>query len=141
MPIQKGSRVILQYRLVDVQGNLLDESHEPVSFIVGKGEILPAFEDALLGKEAGETCTFTLGPEEAFGEWREELIFRVPREKLQGQDEPPLEAGQTVTLYTPEGDTVTVYVREAGEDFVEFDANHPLAGQTLTYTVQVLQVE
>lgn len=94
MPISEGSLVTLSYRMLDAEGVLLDESEAPVSFTVGSGEILPAFEQALLGKEAGEVHTFTLQPEEAFGSYRPEWVFQVRREQLQSDSDQPLQVGE-----------------------------------------------
>ena len=143
MRIKEGSRVTIHYRMHDAQGNLLDQSDEPVTFTVGAGEIIPAFEEALLGMAAGEERTFTLGPDQTFGEYREEFVFWVPKAQLQSgeEEEEPLSVGQTLILSTMDGHTVRVYVRDMNEESVQLDANHPLAGQTLTYSVEVLRVE
>jgi FKBP-type peptidyl-prolyl cis-trans isomerase 2 len=127
--------------MTDSQGTLLEQSTEPITFTIGEGEVFPAFEEALIGLSAGDTHTFTLQPEEAFGLWREELVFRVPRTHLQSKEDTPIETGQTLALHTPEGETLFVYVASADEESVELDANHPLAGQVLTYTIDVLRVE
>lgn len=144
MPICEGSVVTLVYRMLDAEGVLLDESENPVSFTVGSGEILPAFEQALLGKEAGDTHAFTLQPEEAFGQYRPEWVFQIRREQLQGDSDQPLEVGEAVQLYLADGNEDTpilAYVRAFTDEMVELDANHPLAGKTLTYEVQILRVE
>ncbi len=144
MPITEGSLVTLAYRMRDAQGVLLDESEHPVTFTVGSGEILPAFEQALLGKEAGEQHTFTLQPEEAFGVYRPEWVFQVRRDQLQGDSDEPLRVGEAIQLYLADGsdDTpILAYVRSLTEEMVELDANHPLAGKALTYEVEILRVE
>ncbi|MCX7606940.1 MAG: FKBP-type peptidyl-prolyl cis-trans isomerase [Bacteroidia bacterium] len=144
MPITKGSRVTVHYKLQDEHGLLLKESEEPLSFTVGEGQILPAFEEALFGRNTGDIHTFTLSPEQAFGTYRPELVFRVQREQLQGDLSEPIQVGEVFQLYTsdsPEDPPVIAYVSAVDLDTVELDANHPLAGKSLTYTVTILNVE
>ncbi|MCS7296842.1 MAG: peptidylprolyl isomerase [Bacteroidia bacterium] len=141
MPIQYGSAVTLRYTLSDETGYILYQGDEPLQFTVGAGDILPAFEAALIGGEAGEVKTFTLTPEQAFGPYQPEWVFRLSRHQLEGCSEEPIYPGQVLILSTPEGDSVQVHVLSVDEETIQVDANHPLAGKTLTYTVEILRVE
>lgn len=146
MRINPGSTVTLQYVLMDEGGQVLSESSEPLTFTIGDPEVLPAFQEALMGLSAGETHTFTLSPEEAFGPYREELVFRVPRAQLQGLSEEGVEelrVGDVLQLYTssaPEAEPILAYVTQVDAESVELDANHPLAGKALKYQVTILEV-
>jgi FKBP-type peptidyl-prolyl cis-trans isomerase 2 len=139
MRISAGSTVTVQYKLFSVDNRLLYESEEPLTFTVGEDDILPAFEANLMGLSAGDKHRFTLSPEEAYGAYQEELVFTLSRQQLMddGEDIVP---GQTLTLFTPEGESIMVTVLDVTDNTIKVDANHPLAGQTLIYEVQVLNV-
>jgi FKBP-type peptidyl-prolyl cis-trans isomerase 2 len=139
MRISAGSTVTVQYKLFSVDNRLLYESDEPLTFTVGEDDILPAFEANLMGLSAGDKHRFTLSPEEAYGAYQEELVFTLSRQQLMddGEDIVP---GQTLTLFTPEGESILVTVLDVTDSTITVDANHPLAGQTLVYEVEVLNV-
>ncbi len=139
MPISTGSTVTVQYKLFSEDNRLLYESEEALTFTVGQDDILPAFEANLIGLDAGQTHRFTLGPEEAYGPYQEDLVFMLSRQQLMDDGE-DIAAGQTLTLFTPEGDSLTVIVLDVTDSTIKVDANHPLAGQTLIYEVEVLNV-
>jgi FKBP-type peptidyl-prolyl cis-trans isomerase 2 len=139
MRISEGSTVTVQYKLFSVDNRLLYESEEPLTFTVGEDDILPAFEANLMGLSSGDKHRFTLSPEEAYGDYQEELVFTLSRQQLMddGEDIVP---GQTLTLFTPEGESILVTVLDVTDSTITVDANHPLAGQTLVYEVEVLNV-
>jgi FKBP-type peptidyl-prolyl cis-trans isomerase 2 len=139
MRISAGSTVTVQYKLFSVDNRLLYESEEPLTFTIGEDDILPAFEANLMGLSAGDKHRFTLSPEEAYGTYQEELVFTLSRQQLMddGEDIIP---GQTLTLFTPEGESIMVTVLDVTDNTIKVDANHPLAGQTLIYEVEVLNV-
>jgi FKBP-type peptidyl-prolyl cis-trans isomerase 2 len=139
MRISAGSTVTVQYKLFSVDNRLLYESEEPLTFTIGEDDILPAFEANLMGLRAGDKRRFTLSPEEAYGAYQEELVFTLSRQQLMddGEDIVP---GQTLTLFTPEGESILVTVLDVTDSTIKVDANHPLAGQTLVYEVEVLNV-
>ncbi len=139
MPISTGSTVTVQYKLFSEDNRLLYESEEALTFTVGQDDILPAFEANLIGLDAGQTHRFTLGPEEAYGPYQDELVFMLSRQQLMDDGE-DIAAGQTLTLFTPEGESLTVTVLDVTDSTIKVDANHPLAGQTLIYEVEVLNV-
>ncbi|MCS7152668.1 MAG: peptidylprolyl isomerase [Bacteroidia bacterium] len=141
MRVLPGCSVTLRYTLSDENGQTLFETEEPVEFTIGEGEVLPAFEEAILDMEVGERKTFTLSPEDAFGPYQPEWVFQLSRSQLEGDISQPISPGQIITLYTPEGEAVQVSVLEVNDDSIRVDANHPLAGKTLTYTVEIISVE
>jgi len=139
MPISTGSTVTVHYKLFSADSHLLYESEEALTFTVGEDDILPAFEANLIGLDVGQKHRFALSPEEAYGPYQEELVFTLSRQQLMddGEDIAP---GQTLTLFTPEGESLTVTVLDVTDSTIKVDANHPLAGQTLIYEVEVLNV-
>ena len=149
MNIQENSIVEIRYRLLDKDGELVESTDEdgPIRYRHGTAEILPALESALIGASAGDQRRVTLAPAEAFGEHNPDGIVIVPRQELPDEDYSPgdwiavgveAEAGEQEDL---EGDELEMRVLEVNEDAVVMDANHPLAGQSVTFEVEVVSVE
>jgi FKBP-type peptidyl-prolyl cis-trans isomerase 2 len=111
---------------------------DPVEFTVGTGEVLPGIDETVEGMEAGETRTVALEPEEAFGHHSEERVMEVDKEHLPDDVNP--EPGLNLQMQTPEGEQVPVTVTEVGEETITLDANHPLAGETVTYDIDLVTV-
>ncbi|WP_457677900.1 FKBP-type peptidyl-prolyl cis-trans isomerase [Thermovibrio sp.] len=136
----KRYRYIVEYTLKDPEGRVIDTTQDkgPFTFTTGRNEVIPGFEREVLSMEEGEEKTFTLKPEEAYGERKEELVERVPRETLKGIE---LKEGQVLQGTTPDGRTFLVRVLSFNDKEVLLDHNHPLAGVPLTFTVKVLKKE
>ncbi len=139
MKIGKDKAVTVNYTLRNEEGQVVDTSQgrEPLSYIHGSGSLIKGFETALEGKSAKESVTFTVRPEDGYGEYRKDLLFKVPKERFQGME--GIEVGTPLRLQRPEGSMVVV-VADVGDDYVVLDGNHPLAGATLTFDVEVLGV-
>lgn len=155
MAIESGDTVSLEYvgRIPD--GDIFDTSREevaedagiaaeqpdrdftPLTVEIGSGQIIPGLEDALFGMEEGDTDTVTIPPEEAYGEPSEEQVLEHDRdefeEMLQGQSP---ELGMQVQSQQGQVGTIT----EIREDVVEIDFNHELAGNTLEFEVEIVDV-
>jgi FKBP-type peptidyl-prolyl cis-trans isomerase SlyD len=138
MAINSDRVVELHYRLKDDQGQEIDasETNEPLSYVHGHGEILPGLERQLEGKCAGEQATIVVAPEEGFGEHHAELVAEVPRAQFDFE----VEVGSVVQAVLPDGRTRYLQIAEVSEETVTVDANHPLAGKTLTFEVTVNSV-
>ncbi len=138
---QKGDKVKVHYTGKLDDGTVFDSSRkgEPLEFTLGSGEIIPAFEDNIVGMEEGEKKTFTIKAEDAYGPHREDLVIEVKKEEFP-PDITPYE-GQQLQLTQPDGHSFVVTVKEVKEDTVVLDANHPLAGKDLTFEVEVVKVE
>lgn len=138
--IKNGLFVRVEYtgRLED--GELFDRSQEgrPIEFQMGKQVVIPGFEAALMGMAAGETKTFTLPPEQAYGHWDERRMIDYPKSQIPSGMEP--ENGKTLMLNTDVGRQVRARVVNVGEDKVSFDLNHPLAGRTLVFDIRVVGI-
>lgn len=139
MGIQAHDRVTLRYELTDADtGELLDRSgDEPFTYTHGAGEILPEIEKALAGKEAGEHVKITLAPEDAYGTREEALVQRVARAQL---PEGPVEEGMAFEAQMPWGPQIFRVVAVEGDEVV-LDGNHPLAGRTLAFALEVVSIE
>lgn len=114
-----------------------DAGGEPVTYLHGKGNIIPGLESALLGKQAGERVEATVAPADGYGEYREDLRQRIPAKYLGGAAK--LKPGMQVPLKLEHG-TQVVTVLKVGKFSVDIDANHPLAGQTLCFDIEVQSV-
>lgn len=139
MSIKEGNKVSIHYTLTNPEGEVLDSSkgHDALVFTVGAGEIIPGLEQALLGKEKGDHMDVVIEPQDAYGERHEAAVQEVPREHL--KDIPNLQVDMPLQAETEQG-PVTVFVREIHDDKVVIDGNHPLAGVTLHFSVDIEQV-
>lgn len=138
--ITKGNTVEVHYTGKFVDGEVFDSSEgkDPLQFEVGSGQIIPGFENAIIGKQIGEKVTVTIAPEQAYGPVREDLVVEVPADKMPG----PVEVGQLLQADGgEEGQIVQVIVREVKEDVVVIDGNHPLAGRDLVFEIEVVSIQ
>lgn len=137
---KKGDTVTIHYtgRLSD--GTVFDSSRErdPLEFTLGEGRVIPGFENAVEGMETGESKTAEIPPAEAYGPRKEELVMAIPRERLPEGMDP--DVGDQLQMTTAEGQVVPVRVAGADEGSVTVDANHPLAGQDLTFDIELVEV-
>jgi FKBP-type peptidyl-prolyl cis-trans isomerase SlpA len=144
-PIETGSFLTLHYRLSGPDGTEVINTFgaRPATLSVGEGQLAPAMESRLLGLCAGARDTFRFDPDEAFGPRNPQLLQRVARalvNRLGGADA-AYEVGDVVQFPRPDGEPgYAGIVREVGDDWLLFDFNHPLAGQSVTFEVQVIEV-
>ena len=140
--IQPNARVVLEYTLRDEQGEVLDSSDaedgEPIVYIHGYGMLVPGLEAALVGLEPGASKEVTVEPAEGFGDRDDELVLEI--DKTDFPDPKNVTIGDEVVAESPDGDEVPMRVIEVKEETVIVDANHPLAGVTLRYSVKVKEV-
>jgi len=127
------------YTLSNEQGEQIESSRErqPMSYLHGARNIIPGLEKALAGKAAGEQFQVTIPPEEAYGERRADQVQRVPAKHF--RDARQLKPGRLVSIQTRRG-PVQATVVKVGRFNIDVDTNHPLAGQTLTFDVEVVGV-
>jgi len=114
----------------------LTEGREPLSVVLGQGSLIPGFENGLIGMAEGEKKTVTIPTSEAYGDHESALVFPVPTEKLPAG----IEAGTTLTLMTPHGPSMISVVSVNEDNTATLDHNHPLAGKTLIFELEVLTV-
>ena len=139
MNIANNRVVSIHYTLTNDAGEVLDssEGREPLNYLHGAGNIIPGLENALLDKVAGDELNVTVEPADGYGVRRDELIQKVPREAFQGVDQ--VEVDMAFHAETQNG-MQTVEVIEVDEDTVTIDGNHPLAGQTLNFEIEVVGI-
>ncbi len=143
--IQEGSFLTLHYRLAGPDGADVINTFagHPATLSLGAGQLAPALERHLIGMAEGAREVFSLAPGEAFGQRSVELLQRVKRSLLAelGDFNAEYQIGDVVQFPTPDGGgQYAGVVREAGDSWLLFDFNHPLAGQPVTFEVQVIGV-
>jgi FKBP-type peptidyl-prolyl cis-trans isomerase SlyD len=127
------------YTLSNERGEQIESSRErqPMTYLHGARNIIPGLEQALTGKAAGEQFQVTIAPADAYGERRSDRLQRIPAKHF--RDAKHLQPGQMVTIQTRQGPLQATVVK-VGRFNVDIDTNHPLAGQTLTFDVEVTEV-
>ena len=140
MPIKNGDKVRVHYtgRLKD--GTVFDSSldREPLEFIVGTGQLIAGFENAVRGREPGEKVVAKIAPEQGYGDADDELVFTVSRNQV--PEHIPLKVGTPLQLTSEKGN-MDVTITEVGPEEVTLDANHPLAGKDLEFEIEILDAK
>ena len=138
--VQPNSYVTVAYVLKDDDGEVLDasdaEDGEPIEYVHGYGMLVPGLEAALAGLKSGEKKKITVGADEGYGERDEELMMELDR----GEFPETVQPGDEFVAASPDGEEVVLHVVEVNEDSVLVDANHPLAGMTLHYEIEVKSI-
>jgi peptidylprolyl isomerase len=111
---------------------------EPLEFTIGKGEVISGFENAVIGMEVGEKKTVSIPPEDAFGQWHEELVVDVAKSDFPEHISPVV--GERLKIRMRGSDPIEVTVKDMSEDIITLDGNHPLAGYTLIYHIQLISI-
>lgn len=139
--IERNSRVTLFYRLGLTDDQLLEENFddEPMTVTLGKGEMAEGLELALIGLNEGDEQIIDIGPDLAFGFVDETLFRALPRAEFDPQLE--LEPGLIIEFANEDGNTLPGTIISIDEDQVQIDLNHPLAGQTVRYSVKIVAVD
>jgi FKBP-type peptidyl-prolyl cis-trans isomerase SlyD len=140
MQVQDDCVVSIHYTLTNGEGEELDSSvgHDPLVYLHGAGNIIPGLEDALAGSSAGDRLEVTVQPEDAYGPVNPELVRLLPRDAFAGVD--LVEPGMQFQTQGPDGQIMRVTVKENTSEGVLIDANHPLAGQVLYFSVSIENV-
>ncbi|MFC1746779.1 peptidylprolyl isomerase [Candidatus Neomarinimicrobiota bacterium] len=135
-----GDRVKVHYRGELADGTEFDSSggKEPIEFTLGENTVIEGFEKALLGMEVGQKRKITLSADEAYGEVKDELIIDVSKSQLPPDMEPKV--GMMLQASSAEGGKSNVTIVALKEETVTIDGNHPLAGQTLHFDLELIEI-
>lgn len=138
--VKEGATVKVHYTGTLENGEVFDssENREPLEFKLGEGQLIPGFEKAVTGLNVGDSTTVDIPSKEAYGEVREDLIISVPKSQLPEDIEP--QVGMQLQVNQPDGQPVPVRVAEIGDENLKLDANHPLAGQNLSFKIELVDV-
>jgi len=140
MTIAQHKVVTIHYKVTEVaSGEVIDSSEggAPMTYLHGAQNIIPGLEQALEGKQVGDEFEVTVAPADAYGDYSDERIQQVPHEAFQGVEK--VEPGMAFTAQTEHG-PINLIVTEVDEETVTVDANHPLAGKSLSFSVKVESV-
>lgn len=135
---ESGDTVRVHYTGTLDDGTVFDSSRDgdPLEFVLGEGQVIEGFEEALLGMTEGESREVELPPEKAYGERSDDLVISVDRSELPEDLDP--EVGQTLAVETGDEEEMAAWVAEVGEDAITVDLNHPLAGRKLNFEVELV---
>ncbi len=143
-----GDRVKVHYTGKLASGEVFDSSecHEdecgcssgPLEFVIGDGNVIPGFEQAVIGMSPGEAKTVVIPVDQAYGERVEEMVAVVDRKDIPA--ELTLEVGGSLEVTQADGNAFPVVITEVTETTVTLDANHPLAGRDLTFDIKLVEI-
>jgi FKBP-type peptidyl-prolyl cis-trans isomerase 2 len=137
---KNGDAVKIHYTGKLTDGTTFDSSadREPLEFTLGQGEIIPGFEEAVVGMEPGESKSIQIKADKAYGPHHKELVTEIDREQIPpGMD---VQVGQHLELQSEDGKKRVVRVTDITESSVTLDANHPLAGHDLQFDIKLMEV-
>ena len=137
---KSGDTVRIHYTGTLDDGTQFDSSsgRDPLEFALGGGQVIPGFDGAVDGMAVGESKTVTIPAEEAYGQRHEQLVQQVSRSALPEDMEPAV--GMQLQSQSPEGQVMMLVVTEVEEESITVDANHPLAGQALTFAIELVEI-
>jgi FKBP-type peptidyl-prolyl cis-trans isomerase SlyD len=140
MKIGENTAAAINYTLYLEDGSIADssEGQEPLNFLFGYDNIIPGLEDALEGLQKGDKKTVVVAPDEAYGEFQKEAFQEVSRADF--PEDVELEVGMQLALVDEEGYHVPALIDKISDDTITMNFNHPLAGRTLKFEVEVIDV-
>jgi len=138
--VKNGDKVKVHYHGKLTDGTTFDSSEglEPLEFQVGKGDVIPGFDEGVTGMAVGDKKTVTIPAEEAYGPVQEEMIMEFPIDRFPPEMKP--EVGMQLNLSDQNGEQFPVIVADVKEEVVILDANHPLAGKDLVFDLELVEI-
>ncbi|MBD3194014.1 MAG: peptidylprolyl isomerase [Candidatus Lokiarchaeota archaeon] len=140
MTIKEGDVIKVEYLGTLDDGSIFDSTEKsgtPLKFEVGSKSVISGFDKSVLGKEVGDEYSIRLNPEEAYGDYNEKLIQKVPIDQF--PDKEKIKEGMMIVLMDPNNNQFPATIKEIGEEFVLLDLNHPMAGKTLNFKIKILE--
>ncbi len=137
---RQGDTVKVHYTGKLADGSTFDSSAEtePLKFTLGTGQVIPGFEGAVVGMKPGDTKTTTIPAGDAYGPYDDDMLLEVERTQFPAEMDPQL--GQQFQVRNSDGATISVIVAGVEAESVTLDANHPLAGQDLTFEIRLVEI-
>ncbi|MBW6451383.1 MAG: peptidylprolyl isomerase [DPANN group archaeon] len=140
MTVKKGDKIKVDYTGTLEDGTVFDSSKthgQPLEFEAGAGQVIPGFDNAVIGMAKGDEKEVTLEVEDAYGEYNDKLVKDIPKEQLPQDQEVKPEMMLMVGL--PNGQQIPAKITEVGDKTVKIDLNHPLAGQVLKFKIKMIE--
>lgn len=137
---KQGDKVKVHYTGKLKDGTVFDSSsgREPIEFTIGTGQVIPGFEEGVVGMQEGDKKTVEVPVDLGYGPRRDDLVANFKKSQFPPDITP--EVGQRLQMQQPDGKAVQVTVTDVGDEEVTLDANHPLAGEDLTFEVELVEV-
>jgi len=137
---KEGDKVKVHYTGKLEDGTVFDssENRPPLEFEIGKGNVIPGFESGVVGMELNGKKTVTIEPDDAYGQRRDELTVEVTKADFPEDITP--DVGQQLQIKRPDGNVIDVAITKVEGDKVTLDANHPLAGKTLVFDIELVEI-
>ena len=137
---KSGDTVRIHYTGTLDDGTRFDSSdgRDPLEFALGGGQVIPGFDSAVDGMAIGENKSVTIPPDQAYGERHEQLVQEIPKTALPEEMEPAV--GMQLQSQSPDGQVMNLFVTEIADETITVDANHPLAGQALTFAIELVEI-
>ena len=138
--VKSGDTVKVHYHGKLTDGSTFDssEGREPLEFEVGSGSVIPGFDEGVTGMQVGEKRTVTIPCEQAYGVKQEDMLMEFPMDRFPEEMEP--EVGMQLNMSNGAGQNFPVVIREVRDTTVLLDANHPLAGEDLTFDLELVEI-
>lgn len=137
---KSGDKVKIEFEGKTADGNLFQKpSDGPLEFTIGKDEVIPGLEQAVIGMEVGETKIVEVPAAEAFGPYSEKMVAELDPKSI--PPEQNVEEGQSLELHRSDGQSIPAIVLSVSDTSVMIDANHPLAGRDLVFTIKLLEIK
>ncbi|TXT67124.1 MAG: FKBP-type peptidyl-prolyl cis-trans isomerase [Promethearchaeota archaeon] len=141
MAIKKGDIIKVEYEGTFEDGTVFDSTKKddgiPLKFEVGSGQIIPGFDESVVGKAVGEEYEIHLKPSEAYGDYKDGLMHSISKDQFSPEQEP--QVGMMVALRGNDGHPIPATIKEVTDDMVVLDLNHPLAGKSLNFKIKILE--
>jgi peptidylprolyl isomerase len=137
---KSGDTVRIHYTGTLDDGTEFDSSagRDPLEFALGGGQVIPGFDSAVDGMAVGENKTVTIAADQAYGDRHEQLVQEVPKSALPDEIEPAV--GMQLQSQSPEGHVMNLVITDVADETITLDGNHPLAGQALTFAIELVEI-
>jgi len=139
--VKTGDKVKVHYKGTLNDGSVFDssEGRDPLEFEVGSGQVIPGFDEAVVGLTVGESKTVNIPSEEAYGPYQENMVLAIERDKFpEGLN---LTVGEQLQVPSQGGQPVVVVIKDVTDNKVTLDANHPLAGEDLNFNIELVEIK
>jgi FKBP-type peptidyl-prolyl cis-trans isomerase 2 len=138
--VKPGDTIKVDYTGTFDNDTIFDTSigKEPLEFVAGSGQMIPGFDEAVVGMGIGEEKYIRIDAIEAYGEYNEDLVQSVPKERLSLGEDP--EVGMIISVISPNGNPIPATLTEVTKDTVTIDLNHPFAGKPLNFNIKIVEI-